>query len=274
MSMGTVDPGTSAPAGPAVKPRREAGAVYLRVLAAASVLLAWWLISLTLPGVVPGPTTTAERLWHIIRHEEFASSVLLTLGRVAAGMLITVIVAVFIGIAMGQSRRFERFMDTFILIGRTIPGLVWALVAVMVVGLNDLAPIVAVFLTATPLVVLQIWEASKALERDLFEMAKVFGVGRLDRLRRILLPALVPSIVAGAKLGLTLAWQVAVLAELFGLGAGVGYQIHENFSNFDIAGVLAWTISFSVIMAFLEYGVIGRVQARLVRWRPKAGVSS
>lgn len=270
--MSTVTTASTTTARP--QPTRDTGAVTFRALAAASVLLAWWLISVTVAnGVVPGPVATAERLWHIIRHEAFVSSVLLTLGRVGAGMLITVTLAVFIGIAMGRSRWFERFMDTFILIGRTIPGLVWALVAVMVVGLNNRAPVLAVVLTATPLVVLQIWEASKALDRELFDMAKVFGVGRFDRLRHILLPALVPSIVAGTKLGLTLAWQVAVLAELFGLGTGVGYQIHENFSNFDIAGVLAWTISFSVIMAFLEYGVIGAVQARLVRWRPKAGVS-
>ena len=265
---------TAAPMRGSDRPRYLSGAVWLRALAAAAVLVGWWLLSATfVSGVVPSPLATGERLWHIVQNEDFFSTVFLTLGRVAAGMVVTVLAAVVLGIAMGRSRRFELFMDMFILVGRSIPGLVWALVAVMVVGLNNAAPIVAVFLTATPLVVLQIWESTKALDQELFNMAKVFGVGPVERLRRVLLPALVPSIVAGTKLGLALAWQVVVLSELFGLGAGVGYQINENFSNFDIAGVLAWTISFSAIMALIEYGVIGQVQRYLVRWRPKTSVS-
>ncbi|MPZ93781.1 MAG: ABC transporter permease subunit [Propionibacteriales bacterium] len=264
----------AAPMRTAGRPWYLTGAVWQRVLAAGSVLLAWWLLSQTFAdGVVPSPLVTAERLWHIVQNEDFFSTVALTLGRVAAGMVVAVVAAVVLGIAMGRSRRIELFLDMFILVGRSIPGLVWALVAVMVVGLNNAAPVVAVFLTATPLVVLQIWESTKALDPELFNMAKVFGVGPVERLRRVLLPALVPSIVAGTKLGLALAWQVVVLSELFGLGAGVGYEINESFSNFDIAGVLAWTISFAAIMAVIEYGVIGQVQRYLVRWRPKTSAS-
>jgi NitT/TauT family transport system permease protein len=252
-------------------PRLGGGAIWLRLLAVAFVVIVWWIISLTFAkGVVPSPWATLERLWHIWRHENFLTTVLLTLARVAGGMLVTVVAAVVIGIAMGRSRRVEQCLDILILVGRSIPGLVWALVSVMVVGLNNTAPVVAVFLTATPLVVLQIWEATKALDDDLFEMAKVFDVRRAAQLRHVVLPALVPSIVAGTKLGLALAWQVVVLSELFGLGSGVGYEINESFSNFDIAGVLAWTLSFSAVMAFIEYGIIGQVQSRLVRWRPKA----
>lgn len=263
------------PAGPATAPRNRrrpaylSGAVWWRVLAALALLLAWWVLSRTISGgVVPSPLVTAERLWVIVQRDTFFSDVRVTLGRVAAGMAVTVVVAVVVGIAMGRSRRVEMSLDVVILIGRSIPGLVWALVAVMVVGLNNAAPVLAVFLTATPLVVLQIWESAKALDDDLFKMAKAFGAGRAERIRRVLLPALVPSIVAGTKLGLALGWQVVVLSELFGLGSGVGYQINESFSNFDIAGVLAWTIAFSAIMAFIEYGIIDPIQRRLVRWRP------
>lgn len=277
MDSAIVGPGTrtTPPQDSAPTARRllSSGAVWLRLLAALTVLMVWWLISMTFAGGnIPTPVVTAERLWSIVHNVGFISTVLLTLGRVAAGMAVTVVAAVAIGIAMGRSRRVELLLDSFILVGRSIPGLVWALVAVMVVGLNNLAPVVAVFFTATPLVTLQIWEASKALDQELFDMAKAFGVGRLERLRHIVLPALVPSIVAGTKLGLALAWQVVVLSELFGLGAGVGYQIHESFSNFELGGVLAWTISFAAIMAFIEYGVMGQIQSRLVRWRPKVQV--
>ena len=256
---------------PGSTPRMKllSGAVWLRLAAVLTVLVAWWLISETFAeGVFPSPLATADRFAAIVTSESFFAQVGITLWRVVTAMTVTVVAAVIIGIAMGRIRRVEMSLDVFILVGRSIPGLVWALVAVMVVGLNNWAPVLAVFLTATPLVVVQIWEATKALDGDLFRMAQVFGVGRLGRIRRVLLPALVPSIVAGTKLGLALGWQVVVLSEMFGQSSGVGYQIHQNFANFDIAGVLVWTIVFSAIMAFIEYGVIDGVHRRLVRWRP------
>lgn len=245
------------------------GAVWPRLAAALTVLLGWWLVSETVAeGVFPGPLATAERFTAIVTGETFFAEVGITLWRVVTAMTVTVVAAVVIGIAMGRIRRMEMALDVFILVGRSIPGLVWALVAVMVVGLSDWAPVLAVFLTATPLVVVQIWEATKALDDDLFRMAQVFGVGRVGRIRRVLLPALLPSIVAGTKLGLALGWQVVVLSEMFGQSSGVGHQIHTDFANFDIAGVLVWTIVFSAIMAFIEYVVIDGVHRRLVRWRP------
>lgn len=259
----------SPPPGTTKRDTYLSGAVWLRIASALTVLAAWWLMSETFAeGVLPGPRATADRFVAIVTSETFFSQVGITLWRVVSAMTVTVVAAVIIGIAMGRIRRVEMSLDVFILVGRSIPGLVWALVAVMVVGLNNWAPVLAVFLTVTPLVVMQIWESTKALDEDLFRMAKVFGVGRLGRIRQVLLPALVPSIVAGTKLGLALGWQVVVLSELFGQSSGVGYQIHESFGNFDVAGVLVWTIVFSAIMAFLEYGVIDGVHRRLVRWRP------
>jgi NitT/TauT family transport system permease protein len=271
MSTATLQSPTqgAAPAPGRRRGTRPSGAVWLRTAAALTVLAAWWVLSETFAeGVLPGPSATADRFVAIVTSETFFSHVGITLWRVVSAMTVTVVAAVIIGIAMGRIRRIEMSLDMFILVGRSIPGLVWALVAVMVVGLNNWAPVLAVFLTATPMVVVQIWESTKALDEDLFRMAKVFGVGRLGRIRQVLLPALVPSIVAGTKLGLALGWQVVVLSEMFGQSSGVGYQIHENFGNFDIAGVLVWTIVFSVIMAFIEYALIDGAHRRLVRWRP------
>lgn len=245
------------------------GGVGLRVLSAIFAVTLWWLVARTIAvDVVPTPLETLGRLGEIVTEEDFLGTVLVTLERVAAGMVLTVVLAVVLGIAMGRSARFEMLTDTWVLIGRSVPALVWALVAVMVVGLNHRAPIVAVVLTASPLVVLNIRESAKALDPQLFRMAHVFRAGPMLQVHRILIPALMPSIVAGTKLGLTLAWQVVVIAELFGLGSGVGYEIHEAFSDFDIETVLAWTLAFSAIMAIIEYGLVGTMQRRVNRWRP------
>jgi NitT/TauT family transport system permease protein len=89
------------------------------------------------------------------------------------------------------------------------------------------------------------------------------------RRRRSSLASLEPVLYrVGALLVFFAAWRALVLSEMFGQSSGVGYQIHENFGNFDIAGALVWTIVFSAIMALIEYGVIDGAHRRLVRWRP------
>lgn len=245
------------------------GAMGWRFLAAVFAIAVWWTIALTMAdSVIPTPADTAHRLGELITGEGFVNTVLLTLRRVALGMGCTVALAVFVGIAMGRIARFNMLVDTWVLIGRSVPALVWALVSVMVVGLNNWTPVVAVILTATPLLVLPIRESARALDPQLFKMARVFRVSTAQQVKDVLLPGLVPSIVAGTKLGLTLAWQVVVISELFGLGSGVGYEIHEAFSDFDIETVLAWTLAFSVVMAVIEYGLLGSLQRHLNRWRP------
>lgn len=245
------------------------GAIGWRVLAAVTAVLVWWIVAETVAaGVIPTPGEAAVRLGEIVTGDGFIGTVMITLRRVALGMLVTVAIAVVVGISMGRNSRIDMLLDSWILIGRSVPALVWALVAVMVVGLNAWTPIVAVALTASPLVVLTIRESAKALDPQLFRMAHVFKAGVGLQFARILVPALMPSIVAGTKLALTLAWQVVVISELFGLGSGVGYEIHEAFSDFDIETVLAWTVAFAGIVAAIEYGLIGTVQRRLNRWRP------
>lgn len=245
------------------------GAIGWRVLAAVTAVLVWWIVAETVAaGVIPTPGEAAVRLGEIVTGDGFIGTVMITLRRVALGMLVTVAIAVVVGISMGRNSRIDMLLDSWILIGRSVPALVWALVAVMVVGLNAWTPIVAVALTASPLVVLTIRESAKALDPQLFRMAHVFKAGVGLQFARILVPALMPSIVAGTKLGLTLAWQVVVISELFGLGSGVGYEIHEAFSDFDIETVLAWTLAFAALMATIEYGLIGTMQRRLNRWRP------
>lgn len=243
-----------------------------RVLAILTVLGVWWLLSLALgeTGAVPPPPTVARELYDVWFHQRFLFNLAHTVVRVALGMVFSLLLAVLVGTAMGLSRLAEAFFDSYILLGRTIPGLVWALLAVLIVGITNAAPILAVVLTVTPLITLHVWESTKSLNRELFDMAYVYHLGPWRRLRHIVLPAIVPATVSGAKIGLALSWQVVVLAELFGLGNGVGYQINLAFSNFSIEGVMAWTLSFCAVIAIMEFGILEPIHARLTRWRLRA----
>lgn len=251
----------------------RAEGVLLRVLALVALLAVWWAAAGWIGSdIIPTPTAVAERLVNVVLHEEFVRHMTATVARVSIGLAVSLSIATLLGIGMGLNRHAERFFDGLVLGGRVMPGLAWALLAVMVVGVSGQAPILAVTLAVTPLLTLQIWEGTKALDRDLFQMARVFDVGRGRQLRQIVIPAILPSIMGGAKLGLALSWKVTVLAELFGVRSGVGYEINRNFQAYSLDGVLAWALTFAIVMAVIEYGLMAPLYSRLTRWR-SAGAS-
>ena len=63
-----------------------------------------------------------------------------------------------------------------------------------------------------------------------------------------------------------------VVVEIFGFSSGIGYQIMRAFNLFSMKSVLAWAITFLVVMIVIEFGVIGLLEARATVWRPKADV--
>ncbi|WP_226357926.1 ABC transporter permease [Pseudonocardia sp. ICBG601] len=289
MSTGT-DPGTAAPAGaPAPsattvsagegdRPGGSAaagagGRSVLRAVgpAAAFVVLAalgWQVMAVLVDSVlVPGVGDIAGELVGIVVDGDLVTQLGITVLRVALGFALAFVVAVAVGIAMGRNAVARRFCEPAVLLGLTIPGLVWALLCVIWFGVGLANPVIAVALASAPALVLTIYQGVRSVDPDLLEMAHVYRFSRRTRLRRLWLPALAPSLFAGARLGLSLGWKVIVLVEVFGMSSGVGYQLNNAFAGQNVAAVLAWTLLFAVVMAVLEYGVLQGLERRAGRWR-------
>jgi len=75
--------------------------------------------------------------------------------------------------------------------------------------------------------------------------------------------------LAALRFGLALSWKTVVIAETFGATSGVGYKIIEARELLSMKGVLAWTLSFTLVMFVLEFGVLKLLEARLTAWRPR-----
>jgi NitT/TauT family transport system permease protein len=191
----------------------------------------------------------------------------ITLARVGLGFLAAFLIALLAGIAMGRNPLLRRFLEPAVLIGLTVPGLVWALLCVIWFGVGLANPIVAVMLSAGPAIALNLAQGVRAVDTDLVEMAQVFRFSPAVRLRSLWLPATAPFLLAGARFGLSLAWKVIVLVEIFGMSSGVGYQLNSAFSSLNVAAVLAWTLAFGAVMAIVEYGILQSLERRVSRWR-------
>lgn len=221
-------------------------------------------------------TPTAGEIWdelyRLVDDGMIWGELWVTIERVLAGFLFSFLLAILLGVLMGRSKWLHSFFEPAVLVGLTIPGLAWALLAVIWFGIDWKTSTVSVVLSATPLLVLNVYQGTKAIESDLIEMTHVFRFRPLTRFRYLYLPALTPYLLSGARLALSLGWKVVVLVEVFGLSSGVGYQLNSSFSRYNVAGVFAWTLAFTAVMFLFEYGVMTALERRVTRWRRVATV--
>lgn len=245
-------------------------AVVIRLLSALMLLAVWQVTAMFFPpSYLPGPVLVFEEMGRIAASGEFFIHMFWTLERVLVGLFISFLVALVVGVMMGLSDFWETYLDAPVLVGLAIPGLAWAVIGLMLFGLSEVTQIFAIFMVVTPILAVNIWEGTKALDRKLIEMGLVFKATRPMIIRSIVLPQLIPYSLAAVRFGLALAWKTVVIAETFGATSGIGYKIIESRELLSMRGVLAWTLSFTLVMLALEFGVLKAIESRLTAWRPK-----
>lgn len=220
--------------------------------------------------VLPAPTVVLQEMWNIVRSGEFWENFWATARQLAIGFTLTFALGTILGIAMARSRYWHGFFRDYVMVTLTTPGLVFALLGVMIFGLSQVGPIVAIVLTSLPHVTVNVVEGVRAIPRDLLDMASAYGVDRRTRLRHIVLPAAAPFVFAALRYGFGIAWKITVLTELFGGTAGIGIQIQVYRQLFNTTGVLAWAFFMVGFALITERLVFKRLEDRFFRWRPRA----
>ena len=252
--------------------REFIGRVVLPFLALASVICIWWILYLIYPRLLPSPLSTFGEAVRLISDGTFLFHMLQSLRRVFVGAAVAMIFSVAVGIYIGTTLTGERFFQPLVILGLTIPGLMWALISVMLFGINEMASYFAVAVTIFPMLVINIWAGVKALDKELMDMSHVFRFSPWMKISEVIIPQLVPNIFAATRYGLGLAWKVVVVVEMFGTSNGVGYQVMKAYQVFNMEGVIAWTLTFVGAMIVIEYGIINLLEVRLTAWRPKLEV--
>lgn len=242
------------------------------LLAVTSVIAIWWSLYLIYPRLLPSPMNTVNEAIRLLSDGTFFFHMYQSLRRVFVGSLVAMFFSVGVGIYMGTVLMGERFFQPLVVLGLTIPGLMWALIAVMLFGINEWSPYFAVTVTIFPMLVINIWAGVKSLDKELMDMSHVFHFSKWMKITQVILPQLVPNIFAATRYGLGLAWKVVVVVEMFGTSNGVGYQVMKSYQVFNMEGVIAWTLTFVVAMIVIEYGAINLAERRLTAWRPKIDV--
>jgi NitT/TauT family transport system permease protein len=154
-----------------------------------------------------------------------------------------------------------------VLVAGSIPGITYAVLAVVLFGISVLGPVISVALVSMPYVAINVAEGLDSVDRRLVQMSDAFGRERSSVVRHVLVPTIAPFAFAGVRLSFALAWKVEQLTEVFGASKGVGFQIRREFEDFSISGTLAWVLLFILFMILVERFLLVRVERYLFRWR-------
>jgi NitT/TauT family transport system permease protein len=215
---------------------------------------------------LPGPAKVAAAMWEIVIEGRFADDFAASISKTFIGFGLGASIGAPVGYAMGRSRYWKAFFHDGVVGAGSIPGITYAVLALVVFGTGYLGPVIAVGLISMPFIALSVAEGVEGVDPNLVRMATAFRRSDSQISRHVMLPSIMPFVFAGVRLAFAIAWKVEALTEVFGSSNGVGFQIRFAFQSFSITNVLAWTLLFIIFMLVIERG-LAVIERRIFKWR-------
>ncbi len=242
-----------------------------KLLSLAFVAILWAVAAAAAQSpLLPDPLTVLEALLRDTRSLALPYHLACTLLRVVVAFAIAFSLGLISGYAMGRFRLIDQVGDPWLVVLLNLPALVTIVLAYIWVGLNEPAAIAAIALNKFPNVVVVIREGTRALSRELDEVAQVFRLSGPARIRHIVLPQLAPYLATAFRSGISITWKIVLVVELIGRPNGVGFVLGSAFSLFDMVTIFAYSIAFIAIMLVVESLLVQPLERNANRWRRKA----
>lgn len=217
-------------------------------LTPAIVLVLWTVGYLALGGLlVPSPLSVLMRTAGIITDAESLNHLSLSLFRGFAGLLITYVIALPAGILCGMNRKIMDGLSPLVTILQSCPPVIWISLLMVWAGMGNVVPVTVAVLTMLPVLFYSTASAVRAIDSDLFDLARVYRIAGVRILTGIIFPAIYPSLVGSLSYSLGVAWKVIATAEFFGSADGIGSRLYRTFRFLDMTGLFAWTLVLIVL---------------------------
>ncbi len=231
-------------------------------------IILWQAIAIAVSSnVFPSVIDIFRNMIEHIVNGELLNSLYITLYRVIISFIICMSIGVFFGILMGLYQKLNDALNFLLIIGLNLPALVTIIICYIWFGLSDFAAILAVILNKVPIIIVNIREGARAIERKYFDLAVVYNISKKDVIRKIYLPQLYPYIMATTRLSLSLIWKIVLFVELLGRSDGIGFQISMFFQSFDIKSILSYSFAFILVVIFIENVILEPLDNRIKRWK-------
>jgi len=249
--------------------RARLGKIVLPMIVILLVIAIWWIVVVrTESAIFPTPWQVVAGALELARDGTLWEHIGASLFRVGTGFGLALVVAIPLGLWMGWVGGVYRTLNPIFQMLRPISPIAWIPLAILWFGVGDVSPIFLIFISSVFPMIVQTTSGVHTIERRYLRAAANFGVSRSVLFRRVVIPAVLPEIIVGMRIGIGVAWLVVVAAEMIALRSGLGYLIMDsrNAGNrYDL--VIASMIIIGVIGLLLDGTTRLLERLKTVRWR-------
>lgn len=262
--------------------RRERRRRIIRGAIGILVLLAVWQamsVAYNLQLILPPPLTVARTIFNTLTlnhdqrwlygpniYEHLAASFV----RAMSGFAIASALAIPLGLFVGRFRKVREYVDPVIRSLYPIPGIAWIPLAILWFGLGNTAVVFVVFIAEFFPLYFNTEAGARNINPILVDAARCFGAKRLTLLRRVILPASIPYIITGMRIGLGGAWRMIVAGEMLASQSGIGSVLMESRYQFRANDLMMAMILISVVGYVTERLIVGTLENKTTeKWEVK-----
>lgn len=218
------------------------------------------------PILLPSPWAVLASGVELARSGQLQRDILASMARVLQGFTVAALAGVAVGLAAGTWRALDRLVEPMIELLRPIPPLAFLPMMVLWFGIGETSKIAFIAYAAFFPVFTTTVEGIKHVDPLLLRAASSLGATRLELFRHVVLPAALPAIITGLRLGFGLSFFVIVAAEFIAADSGLGYMINDARTFFMVSQMLLGAVVIGLI-GFLFNILLRALENRLLRWR-------
>jgi NitT/TauT family transport system permease protein len=248
---------------------RAVARVVLSLLGAASFIGLWAALSEWKfePFVLPSPFAVVDNMWALLQEGIVAEAFLQSLKKTLMGWGAAVVLGIVIGLLMGRYRYARAFFHDQIYLLANVPLVVYAVVSLVIFGISDIGPAFVVMLLVLPAVSINVAAGVASADEGLMSMSRAFRRGSGQVTRFVIVPAVLPFLLAATRVSFADSWKLEALTETFGSSSGVGFQIHKAFTSYSVLDALSWMMFFVIFVIVIERLLLAPAERRIFAWR-------
>lgn len=232
------------------------------------ILAAGWQIAsyFSPPYLFPSLASIFAEVWRILTTVDLLIQGLVTWARLLGAVIVSLIIGIPIGLAMGMSNRLDEFVRPVVKFVMGVPALNWVIIVIIWFQNTELRIGFVLVMLCTPITIFCIYDGVRSIDRKLIDMVLSFGASDFQYTRLLLWPYVKAFAFTAAKLNVANAIRTVIVAELVGASAGIGKELDLAKNVFDMATVLAWTL-IMVLMLLVMAKSIEWMEHAVLRWR-------
>lgn len=219
--------------------------------------------------ILPSPLSVVHSLYESLVTDY--GQILVTILRLIISLLMSIAVGTAIGIITGTIASVRPYLRALVYIDTGIPALSWMLMAVFWFKDPEIRMFFILFVIVVPIYALNIHDGIRAMPKDWLEMCESFRPSRLQVLRYLIVPHIIPYVLMTTKSTVGYATRMLIFAELIGSSIGIGARMGLAQATFHMESVIAWTVLL-ILINLMAQGTVGLLERYLLRWRDEAAV--